>query len=158
MPKIMKPQSKWNSMIRKVLERMLLAFLVVICIGAFYLAVILAEIPADQQAPGVSNTIAVSLTPEQPRQIGSINEINRITDIFPAPVLALQPSDQAAFEGGMVNDLAYQGTFARQVTLTYKLATGETLTLQSIYPSEAFALMPDEGYQLKDTLTGRFVR
>ncbi len=146
-------QSKFYSVLRKVLERALLGLLVVVCIGAFYLAVILAEIPADQGAPEDTSAPSVALSAEQPRQIGSLNDLYQLVEHFPAPALALKPNTQLAFAGGQVNDVAYQGSFARLVTLTYQTQNGETLTLQSIYPADAFSLLPGKGYALKETLT-----
>jgi len=153
MPRKPIKQNKLNAVLRKVLERVLLAILVVVCIGAFYLAVILAEVPADQEAPNTPLVPQVALTAEQPRQIGSLNDFGQLTEYFPAPVLALQANTQLTFAGGLVNDLAYEGFFARLVTLTYNTQTGETLTLLSIYPADAFSLLPGKGYQLKDNLT-----
>ena len=148
-----KQQSKIVSVLRKVLERALFILLAVICIGAFYLAVILAEVPADQDAPKVTAAPAVALSAEQPRQIGSLNDMHQLVEHFPAPALVLKENVQIAFAGGLVNDLAYQGSFARLVTLTYQTQSGETLTLQSIYPADAFTLLPGKGYALKNTLT-----
>jgi hypothetical protein len=148
-----KQQSKMISVLHKVLERFLLVLLVIVCIGAFYLAVILAEVPADQEAPAESNVPQVALTAEQPRQIGSLNDLKQLAEHFPSPVLALQANTQLAFAGGLVNDLAYKGSFARLVTLTYQTQNGETLKLYSIYPLDAFTLLPGEGYSLQNTLT-----
>lgn len=148
-----KQQSKLVSVSRKVLERILLALLVVVCIGAFYLAVILAEVPADQGAPAQSPVPQVTLTAEQPRQIGTLNDLKQLVEHFPSPVLALTANTELVFAGGVVNDLAYKGSFARLVTLTYQTQNGETLKLYSIYPLDAFTLLPGEGYTLQDKLT-----
>jgi hypothetical protein len=148
-----KQQSKLVSVSRKVLERILLALLVVVCIGAFYLAVILAEVPADQGAPAQSPAPQVTLTAEQPRQISSLNDIAQLAEHFPSPVLALTASTELSFSGGVVNDLAYKGSYARLITLTYQTQNGETLKLYSIYPPDAFTLLPGEGYTLQDRLT-----
>jgi hypothetical protein len=148
-----KQKSKMVPVVRKVLERSLLVLLVIVCIGAFYLAVILAEVPADQGAPAESSVPQVALTAEQPRQIGSLNDLKQLVEHFPSPVLALQANTQLAFAGGLVNDLAYKGSFARLVTLTYQTQNGETLKLYSIYPLDAFTLLPGENYSLQNTLT-----
>ncbi len=147
-------QSKMSAALRKILERLLMIVLVIVCIAAFYLAVILAEIPADQQAPKETKAPSVALSPEQARQTSSFAEISRLTEIFPAPVLALQETDELLFDGGVVNDLAYEGAFARLATLNYHTQAGEKLTLVSIYPSEAFSLLPKGDYLINNTLTG----
>ncbi len=148
-----KQQSKLVIALRKVLERIFLVLLVAVCIGAFYLAVILAEVPADQGAPAESSVPQAALTAEQPRQIGTLNDLSQLVEHFPSPVLALQANTDLAFSGGVVNDLAYKGSFARLVTLTYQTQNGETLKLYSIYPLDAFSLLPGEGYTLQDKLT-----
>ena len=153
MPRKPIKQNRMSAVLRKVLERVLLALLALVCIGAFYLAVILAEVPADQQAPALTPAPAVVLSAEQPRQIGSLNDLAQLVERFPAPVLALQSNTQLAFAGGLVNDLAYKGSFARLVTLTYQTQNGETLTLHSIYPADAFSLLPGGGFTLQNTLT-----
>lgn len=148
-----KPKGKISALLRKMLERLLLILLVAVCIAAFYLAVILAEVPADQEAPISTPAPTVVLSAGQPRQIGSLNDFAHLVEQFPAPVLALHDKTQLAFAGGLVNDLAYQGAFARLVTLTYQTTDGGKLTLHSIYPADAFSLLPGEGYLLADTLT-----
>ena len=154
MPKKPKKQGKMNAALRKVLERVLMFLLIVVCIGAFYLAVILAEIPADQQAPKASHAPAVALSPEPPRQIASFSEINKLTEIFPAPLLAMQETEALFFDGGVVNDLAFNGAFARRAALSYHTQSGEKLELVSIYPQDAFSLLPKGDYAISNTLTG----
>ncbi len=151
--KPIKQQGRFYSVLRKVLERALLGLLAAVCIGAFYLAVILAEVPAGQGAPEATSAPAVTLSAEQPRQVSSPNDLNQLVEHFPAPALALKSNTPLVFAGGLVNDVAYQGSFARLVTLTYQTQSGETLTLHSIYPADAFSLLPGKGYSLKDTLT-----
>lgn len=147
-------RNRLRVLMKKVLERLLLILLVAVCIGAFYLAVILAEVPADQEATDDTPAPAVTLSAQQPRQIGTLNDLSQLAEHFPAPVLALSADTRLAFDGGQVNDLAYKGAFARLVTLTYRTQTGEALTLKSIYPADAFILLPGEGFQLMEHLTG----
>lgn len=142
-----------NSLPRRLLERVLLTLLVLLCVGLFYIAVILAEVPPEDQGAVPTKTAAVTLAPDQPRRIDSLGNLYSLTANFPAPVLAIQPSTAIAFDSGLVNDLAYQGTFARMVTLSYHTPEGYSLTLQSIYPGDAFSLLPGEGYSLKSDLT-----
>ena len=148
-----KQKSKLYAVLRKVLERVLYTMLVAVCIGAFYLAVILAEVPADQQAPAQSPVPQAALAAEQPRQIGSLNDLRQLVEHFPSPVLVLQDGTQLTFTGGLTNDVAYQGSFARMVTLTYQSSGGETLSLVSIYPADAFTLLPGKDYALANILT-----
>jgi hypothetical protein len=153
MSRRVKKQSRISAAFKKVLDRALMVLMVLLCIGAFYLAVILAEVPADQNTPKASYVPQVSLAPEQPRQIGTLSDLSNLTEHFPAPVLALQASDQLLFTGGLTNDLAYNGGFARLVTLGYQTSSGQKLILYSIYPADAFILLPDGDYQLKNSMT-----
>jgi hypothetical protein len=148
-----KQQSRISAALKKVLDRVLMVLLALLCIGAFYLAVILAEVPADQNAPKASEVPQVSLAPEQPRQIGSLNDLSHLAEHFPAPVLALQASDQLMFLGGLANDLANNGGFARLVTLNYQTPSGLKLMLYSIYPADALILLPDGDYMLTNSMT-----
>ena len=146
-----KPQKA--SLPRKILERVLLTLLVLLCVGAFYIAVILAEAPPEEQAAHGTPVPQATLSPDQPRQIGSLSDLGQLVQNFPAPVLAIQPSETIVFDGGLTNDLAYQGAFARIVTLSYHTDKEQSLTLQSIYPVDAFSLLPGEGYTLKNDMT-----
>lgn len=146
-----KPQKA--SLPRKILERALLVLLVLLCVGAFYIAVILAEVPPEEQAAQETPVPQAALAPDQPRQIGSLGDLGQLVANFPAPVLAIQPSEEVAFDGGLTNDLAYEGAFARIVTLSYHTVEGYALSLQSIYPVDAFSLIPGEGYSLSKSMT-----
>ena len=153
MPRSPRKTNRLAEFLSNALGRVLLAVLVLICIGVFYIAVILAEVPADQQVPEATAVPPVTLSAEQPRRAASPGEIDTLTEIFPAPALVFQTGDALIFDEGLVNDLAYEGSFARMLTLSYHTPAGEKLTLYSIYPADAFALLPGSGFALKDTLT-----
>ncbi len=153
MPRPTKKKNRLAEFLSKALGRVLLIVLVLICIGVFYVAVILAEIPADQQVPEATAAPSITLSPEQPWRIASLGDLTTLTANFPAPALVFQMGDALIFDEGLVNDLAYEGSFARMITLSYHTPAGEKLTLYSIYPADAFVLLPGSGYVLQDALT-----
>jgi len=146
--------SHTKNKLRKFLDRTAMILLVVICIVAFYIAVILAETPKEEGTAVASLGPQPTLVPQQPAQISTRDQLPVLIASFPAPVLAMQEGAGVTLTGGLINDLAFEGAFARVVTLTYQTTDGQVLTLQSIYPSNAFALLDSKGYSLQGQLIG----
>ena len=65
------------------------------------------------------------------------------------PVLALAQGPE--MKKARIYDTAYEGGYARRVTLTYAYEDGTTLTAESIRPTAAATLLKQAGYSLDAT-------
>ena len=75
-----------------------------------------------------------------------------LAEIFGQPVLCLYGS-ALSMTRSRVYDTAFQGEYARRATLTYAFEDGQSLTVESIRPVSAIALLKGEDYHLNgDTM------
>ena len=70
-----------------------------------------------------------------------------LAELFGQPVLCLYGS-ALSMTRSRVYDTAFRGEYARRVTLTYAFEDGQALTLESIRPVSAIALLRGEDYHL----------
>lgn len=138
----------WRRWLRSALT--ILATLLLIAV--FYVAVVMGQ-PQDSQASAVTVRIDQPLLPQLPAavRITDEKEIDRLTDVFPAPVLHAAYGRALVFVEGVCSDLAWSEGLGRVVTLTYRTETFDTLTVSSIYPARALELIGKGDY----TFTGR---
>ena len=142
----MKWHEKFTPAVKKVLRRIAAVVAAVVLIAVFYLAVILGQ-PED----------AVTLAPvaDQPLlaaspalQLTTAEELPRLADTFPAPVMSFLTGAGPQLNAGMSYDVAFENGFARIMELRYLLSDGTYVTVQSIYPARALSLVKREGYTL----------
>jgi hypothetical protein len=133
----------------KALLRCLSLVAVLLTLAVFYLAVIIGQ-PADEQLSAVQ-TSPVPREPaaaKAPVTITAEHDIASLLDSFPAAFIRLAPGHDAVLLTGRTYDTAYGGGFARELELTYRLPDGMEVMLRSIYPSDAYALIPTQDYSL----------
>ena len=116
--------------------------------GVCYLAAILTMpegdgqgAPAEQPLPAASPALTVR-EEESLRQLAAS---------CPVPMLALMSGTPWRFVSGTAADTAFEGGLARVCTLRYTAAEGQDLTLETVCPARALALLGREGW----TLTGQ---
>ena len=149
------PEKEKKHRLRRILERVAMLLFVLFCVAAFYLVVILAEVPEEvEQTAQATQPAQTVLSPSSPQKITSAAEVGSLIEGFPAPVLSFAQSPDLSFVDGLANDLAYEGAFARVVTLRYETAYGQEVTVQSIYPADALTLLGQDGLSLGQNLTG----
>ena len=138
----------WRRMMRSVLT--ILAALLLIAL--FYVAVVMGQ-PQESATPGVEVRMDQPLLPQLPAAVRITDEkdIDRLTDVFPAPLLHAAYGRALVFVEGVCSDLAWSEGLGRVVTLTYRTEDFDTLTVSSIYPARALELVGKEDY----TFTGR---
>lgn len=137
---------------RRAVKGILAGLLTVLLLAAFYIAVIMGNpqqeessaITARQDQPLV-DAMPAPLLVTDPGQIGSL------LDAFPAPVMAAMHSGVLTFQQGVCEDVPFQGGLGRRVTLTYRTAEGAPVTVVSIYPARALALVEKADYTISGT-------
>jgi len=129
------PPSKWKAIFSKVL----LYLFLMIAIVFVYIFLLLGEPEDDaQQLANVQEQkITTSMSPlEMPGE----SDVSTLATTFGQPVLSLYPG-VLPMERARIYDTAFDGGFARRVTITYTLETGETLYVDSLRPTGAITLL-----------------
>ena len=135
------------SLPRKILRKAMTLLAALLLLGAFYLAVVLGQpqegdspVQADMNQPLLSASPAVTITEE--------SRLNELTGSFPVPVLCAVSGGNLTLISGVSCDLAYEGGFARRITLTYQTPAGQQLLVESLYPARALSLMGRGDYHM----------
>jgi len=144
-----KPPSR---LFTRILLRILIALAALVVMGVFYLSVILSM--PDENAPAAAQATPrlLELPPGTPAFIETEPSISDLAAVFPAPIIRLKPTQELTLTAGCVYDMAFEGAFAREAELIYMMDDKE-ISLRSIYPRHAYALLEKEGFSLSP-LTG----
>lgn len=140
-------KKKKPSLVRKLIRAAFALLAAALLVGAFYIAVILGQ-PQENEA-------AVQVDMNQPLLSASpavnINDpalMNLVESSFPVPLMRPVEGSGLTLVSGVSCDVAYEGGFARRVTLTYQTELGKTMTVESIYPARALELMGAGDYHM----------
>lgn len=123
----------------------LLTLLAIVLIFVFYIAVVMGQPQTD--VTGMPRIAADQPLPEPlagPIAIADDKSLGNLAGVFPAPVM-FAGGKALTFLNGVCEDVPFGDGVARVVTLTYRTAEFDTLTVQSIYPARALSLLGQEG-------------
>ena len=123
-----------------------LVLLVLLALAAA--ALILAKPQENSSAAAPERPSAVSrpaITAEKE------NDLVHLVAGFPAPVMSFMSGSGMTFVSAVSSDAAVSGGFGRIATLYWQTESGEPVTLQSIWPADAFSLL-EGGYHFTLTL------
>ena len=131
---------------RRILRAVLLTLLAVVLFFVFYIAVVMGQPQTDSRggAPAVNMHQPLPAPLPAPLALSSDQELGRLAEAFPAPVM-FAGSKALTFLQGECADVPFEEGVARVVTLTYRTADFDTLTVQSIYPARALSLLNKDG-------------
>ena len=130
-----------------------MALLCLLLMAAFYLAVIIGQPQEDETTPAVTpRTDQPLLSAGQDAvTITSAEDLPLLLRMFPAP--AMTPTTSGwAFVVGTCYDVAFENGMGRILTLTYQASDTIQVTLTSIYPARAIALLDKGDYRISATL------
>ena len=139
-----------SSRIRQALRLLLGTAAAALLIAVFYVAVVLGQPQPNEHAVTV-RTDQPLLAASPAQTLASEGELESLMAAFPVPVLYAQSGGALTLRAGVSQDAAYEGGFARVVTLTYGAElNGQTveITVQSIYPARALSLIPKGSYTI----------
>ena len=139
-----------SSRIRQALRLLLGTTVAALLIAVFYVAVVLGQPQPNDHAVTV-RTDQPLLAASPAQTLTSEGELESLMAAFPVPVLYAQSGGALTLRAGVSQDAAYEGGFARVVTLTYGAElNGQTveITVQSIYPARALSLIPKGSYTI----------
>lgn len=129
----------------RILRRVGLAVLIVLSLVFAYIFLLLGE--PDDEAKDVEIPAEESiLMPMTALDMPGESDVQKLADAFQQPVLALGGS--LAMYKSRIYDTAFQGEYARCVTITYTFEDGQTLLAESMRPTNAVALLKKEGCKL----------
>ena len=136
---------KAPSKARRVLTRVLLGVLLALALLFAYLFLLLGE--PDEDAKYVKQQPESQITmPMNALETPGDADVQSLADTFGQSVLNLYGS--LTMQKARIYDTAFDGGYARRVTLTYAFEDGQTLTLESLRPTSAARLLDQTGYQL----------
>ena len=137
--------------VKRALYRIAAIAAAVVLIAVFYLAVILGQ-PEDAVTPAPAADQPL-LAASPALQLTSAEELPRLIETFPAPVMAFLTGAGPQLNAGLSYDVAFENGFARVLELRYLLDGGAYATVQSIYPARALSLVKREGYTLSSAVS-----
>ncbi len=135
---------------RRGIKAVLLTLLTIVLLAAFYLAVVMGN-PQEDSAPAVQPDQPLLTALDAPVIISESGQLGQVLRAFPAPVMAASNPSVAAFESGICQDVPFEDGLGRMVTLAYRTAEGKPLTVTSIYPARATALISKGEYAISST-------
>lgn len=132
----------WKRIIRILLTTLLSLTL----IGVFYVAVVMGQPQPSAQKEATLTVQALPVPLTAAVRITSEADFDLISEAFPAPVLRPMYGNALVFVEGTCSDTAFEDGMARIATLTYRTENYDLLTITSIYPARALALMGKGDY------------
>lgn len=138
-------QSKPPSLLKRVLKRVGFAILLVLALVFAYVFLLLGE--PDEDAKYMQKPVEETITmPMSALEIPGESDMSDLAETFGQPVLSL--GQALPMYKSRIYDTAFEGGYARRVTLTYTLEDGRQLTVESIRPTSAVTLLKQEGSKL----------
>lgn len=131
---------------KKPLKRVLIILLTVLVLVFAYVFLLMGEPEEDMQATEIPPVQPITMPMNALEAPGEAN-VPALAEAFGEPVLALF-GNVLPMQRARVFDTAFNGEYARRVTLTYSLEDGSVLLVDSIRPVEAIALLSGD-YLLK---------
>ena len=137
---------------RRIVKTVLGALLTIVLLAAFYIAVIMGN-PQETESTAITARMDQPLLTamSSPVIIRDQSQLVLLLEQFPAQVLASMSSSVMAFQQGLCEDVPFEGGLGRRVTLTYLTAEGAAVTVVSLYPARALALIPKDDYTISGT-------
>ena len=137
---------------RRIVKAVLAALLTLVLLAAFYIAVIMGN-PQEEESSAITAKMDQPLLTamSSPVLIREQGQLGVLLDAFPAPVMAAMNSPALTFVQGLCEDVPFEGGLGRRVTLTYRTAAGASVTVTSLYPARALALIDKADYTISGT-------
>ena len=140
---VQKPPAKWK---RPLVMALSIAALIIALIAA-YIFLLLGEPDEEQKLATAVPEQAITMPMSAVESPGETN-LQSIADAFGQPVLCLYGSG-LTMQKARVYDTAFGGGYARRATVSYSLADGSQLNVESIRPTTAAVLLAGSGYKLR---------
>ena len=134
---------------KKILRGILTALLTLLAAAIFYIAVILGE-PQEELIAIQPLMDQPLLTASPAMNVAEESLLFALHNDFPVPMMQPLAGSGLTFLFGESQDAAFEEGLGRIVTLRYRTSAGQELTVSSIYPARALALVEKGDYVLAD--------
>lgn len=141
-------ESRPPSLPRRILKRVGVTLLIVLALVFAYLFLLLGE-PDEEAKNAAGFTEETIQMPMSPFEAPGESQVEDLADTFGYPVLSIHQGVQ--MRKSRIFDTAFEGGYARCVTITYAFEDGTQLTVESIRPTAAVTLIDQAGYTLDAT-------
>lgn len=137
---------------RRIVKAILASLLTVLLLAAFYIAVIMGN-PQEEDSSAITAKMDQPLLSAMtsPIMITEQGQLGALLEAFPAPVMAAMNTTAMTFQQGLCEDVPFEDGLGRRVTLTYRTAEGAAVTVVSLYPARALALVEKADYTISGT-------
>ena len=144
-----KPPAKW----KKVLKKILIFLGILLALAFLYLFLLMGEPDDDAEVllkqSAKEEVIQMAMTGQE---LSGDADLTTAAVSFGKPIMELRCGLLPLLKASLY-DTAYQGGYARRLTLTYQFTDGQVMTVDSIRPPGAVALLTDAAYSIRvDTL------
>ena len=137
---------KQPSVVKRILLRVLAVVMAVLALVMCYLFLLMGEPDEDAKLAADAPAEAMITMPMSPFEAPGESDVQHLADTFGEPVMALY--DGPEMRKARIYDTAFEGGYARCVTLTYTLADGQQVTVESLRPTSAVMLIKEDGCKL----------
>jgi hypothetical protein len=145
-----RPPAKWKAVARKIL----LVLLLILALAFLYLFLLMGE-PDDDDETMLEQTMAqeeIIRMPMTGQELSGTVDVTAAAVSFGKDAMELRSNVLPLLKAALY-DTAYQGGYARRLTLTYQFPDGQIVTVDSIRPAGAITLLTDPDYTIRvDTL------
>jgi hypothetical protein len=140
-----KPPAKWKAVVKKIL----IVLGLLLALAFLYLFLLMGEPDDDDEA-----LLRQSAREEIIRMPMTGQEMTATADLTAAAVSFGEAAmelrgDVLPLKKASLYDTAYRGGYARRLTLTYQFEDGQIMTIDSIRPPGAIALLEDTAYVIR---------
>lgn len=136
---------KKPSALSRLLRRIGLLMLLVLALALAYLFLLLGEPEEEAKYQPKTEEAKISM-PMGALEVPGQSNVENLADTFGEAVLSI--GQGVTLQKARVYDTAFGGEYARRVTLTYTFEDGQTMTAESIRPTDAVTLLHQSGYTL----------
>ena len=134
-----------KSLASRIFKRIALGMLLLLALAFAYIFLLLGE--PDEESKYAATPIEDSiLMPMTALDMPGESNVENLADSFGQPVRAV--SQLLPMYKARIYDTAFEGEYARCVTITYTLEDGQTLLAESLRPTSAVTLLKKDGYTL----------
>ena len=138
-------EARKPSLISRILRRIALVILLILALVFAYVFLLLGE--PEEDAKYAQKPVQESIhMPMNALDVPGESDPAKLAEAFGEPVLALNQA--LSMYKSRIYDTAFEGEYARCVTITYTFEDGQTLLAESLRPTSAVTLLKKDGYTL----------
>lgn len=140
------------SRIGSILQKTAVTLLTVLLMAVFYVAVVMGQ-PQGSVVQSIDPDMNQPLLAALPAPVVVTDEshLQELTAAFPAPVMYPLYGSALTFRQGVCSDVSFENGLGRIAKLTYAVEGHGEITVTSIYPARALALMGKGDYVISGT-------